>query len=120
MKLLQKQERMSILEKISKVLHGSGIDQTWRFDETSQGIWMKNSFHCMDDHGGYCGWADFSFFFPWSEKLIEFTLRFHGPRAQYLARRRDLRGYLEDSLVYHLPDETAPGVLLVMEGSPNE
>lgn len=120
MKKQLREARLALLEEIGKKLHGSGIDATWKYEETSHGIRMKNSFHCMDQHGYYCGWADFSYFFAWNSKLIDFRLRFHGPQAHYLARKNDLRPYLEDSMVHFLPDETQPGVIHIMEGSPDE
>lgn len=120
MKQDQKTERRLQLLKITEKLHGSGIDAKWLIDDTSQGMWLKNSFHCMDQHGYYCGWADFSYFFAWNSKLTDFRLRFHGPQAHYLARKHDLRPYLEDSMVHFLPDETQPGMIQVKEGSPNE
>lgn len=105
MRKQEKAERLVVLAGIAKKLHGSGIDKDWVLDATTQGIWMRNSFHCMDQHGSYCGWADFSYFFPWNEKLVEFDLRFHGPASHYLNRKCMLRDYLEDSLVHFLPDE---------------
>jgi hypothetical protein len=40
--------------------HGSGIDCEWRFDFTDKAIFCYNSFHNMDDMGGYCGYTDFT------------------------------------------------------------
>lgn len=39
--------------------HGSGIDCKWTFASIRDGIDCFNSFHMMDENGGYCGYADF-------------------------------------------------------------
>jgi len=41
--------------------HGSGIDADWHFTVTDRGsITAHNSYHAMDEYGGYWGWIDFS------------------------------------------------------------
>jgi len=41
--------------------HGSGIDGNWHFELLTNGrIVAHNSYHAMDQWGGYWGWIDFS------------------------------------------------------------
>ncbi len=79
-------------------VHGSGIDYKWFGHKTEAGNWINNAFHCMDENGMYCGNADFSILFKHNRPLSEFRLRFHGDLAQRLARRNQLRDYLEDTI----------------------
>jgi len=90
-------EERALLEDLP---HGSGIDCDWHIEKAKSGkIVAHNSYHCMDDMGGYCGYADFSIrWTPGQEK--DFRLMFHGREAQYLNTKYMLRDYLEDTF-YH-------------------
>ena len=86
---------------IENLPHGSGIDADWTADKARGTIVCHNSYHCMDEMGGYCGWADFSIrWTPGQEK--DFRLMFHGRDSQYLNTRYQLRDYLEDTLYFCL------------------
>lgn len=39
--------------------HGSGIDHNWEMEVTGNYVYFTNSYHCMDEYGGYDGWQDF-------------------------------------------------------------
>lgn len=39
--------------------HGSGIDASWEYHTTANYVYFCNSYHCMDEYGGYDGWQDF-------------------------------------------------------------
>ena len=88
--------------------HGSGIDCDWRLTDRPTYFKAENAYHCMNETGFYCGWADFSVVVPKSDPL-DFRLHFHGGMAQRLCRRNGLREYLEDILseaLRDMPDTT--------------
>lgn len=85
--------------------HGSGINCDWRF------WWLKNnslvcsnSYHCMNEHGYYDGYADFSIKISPLKSLHSFKLQFHGKTAHAKNKQYQLREYLEDTICYALPD----------------
>lgn len=82
--------------------HGSGIDLKWRFYANEQNIYAYNAWHCMNEHGYYDGWADFSIVFPQNSTNLrdDFALHFHGDIAQRKNKQYMLREYLEDTFVY--------------------
>lgn len=94
-----------MIKAMTEVVHGSGVDLKWTFRVSRSGIWAYNSFHCMDEHGGYCGWADFAVFVPWADPS-SWRLMFKGPHAQRLAKRHDLRSYLEDTIQHQFTQTT--------------
>ncbi len=103
--------------------HGSGIDCKWGFEEMRDGAcYLTNSFHMMDEHGYYDGWAPFKVFIHYSKKYslyrlegplegkyqpwekpndIKVKIFFDTPDSS--ARRKveklDLRNYLEDVVI---------------------
>jgi len=87
-------------ELIQALPHGSGIDLDWDAEVNTAGkVVCSNSYHCMDDVGGYCGWADFSI--RWNPgDFGNFRLMFHGQWAQYLNNRYGLRDYLEETILH--------------------
>lgn len=91
---------------IDALPHGSGIDCDWVIDVTKQSIRMSNSYHCMDDNGFYCGYADFTVIIPLSVRANHwqdyFKLQFHGDDSQYLNRKHGLREFLEEQISYAL------------------
>ena len=51
------------LTKLEEALpHGSGIDSAWEFQVRKNGnVVCKNSFHAMDEYGGYDSYMPFNF-----------------------------------------------------------
>lgn len=78
-----------------KLPHGSGIDGDWTIEEKGNKIYAYNSYHCMDEYGGYCGWQDF-YIVMTKNNPKNFKLHFQG--NQYLAQKYMLRDYLEDAI----------------------
>lgn len=53
--------RKTIDELIKQLPHGSGIDSSWIIALTrSDVLFFSNSFHAMNEQGGYEGWIDFT------------------------------------------------------------
>jgi len=52
----------AIIQKLHEILpHGSGIDYDWSYTIQKNGlINAHNSYHAMDEYGGYCHIYDFS------------------------------------------------------------
>lgn len=86
-------------EQILEVLpHGSGINCEWQQSETKVYWCFQESFHTMDEYGGYDGYAYFTLKIPKSGDMIaDFVLQFNGSQSQYLNRKYLLREYLEDT-----------------------
>ena len=96
-----------------KLPHGSGIDCDWniQLQKTNYARFVcKNSFHCMDEYGGYCHWQDFTVIVDW--KWSKQTHTDH-PEHSFVLDRLEfngrlhacawgLREYLYDTLVYSL------------------
>ena len=107
---MNKENRSEFASKLIEVLpHGSGIDCDWEYEvpKTSNTVRLSNAFHCMDEFGGYCGYADFTLIVnPRTDKtgLYEFKLQFNGSDSQYLNRKYALREYLEEILGSALND----------------
>lgn len=86
--------------------HGSGINCNWEFDYQRNGkVIARNSYHCMDEDGYYCGYADFTLKFSMHEALTDFELEFNGKQSRYLNRKFMLRDYLEDIIYHSLPQD---------------
>lgn len=53
----------NIIEELFDILpHGSGIDYTWNVFERKHNVFdVLNSYHAMDEFGGYCHIYDFTF-----------------------------------------------------------
>lgn len=95
----------SLCQYLENILpHGSGIDCKWTFDYQKNGkVIARNSYHCMDDNGFYCGYADFTVKFHLYKALTAFDLQFNGVRSQRLNKKKMLRDYLEDVIYHTLP-----------------
>ena len=88
---------------IEALPHGSGIDGDWHCKKQQNGkVVCYNSYHVMDEWGGYRAWADFSIRFR-GDTWKDFRLMFHGSDSQYLNQHYQLRDYLEQT-VYILVD----------------
>ena len=78
---------------IENLPHGSGIDADWTADKARGTIVCHNSYHCMDEMGGYDGWVNFTV-------TIKPSLQF-GHRMTISGRfgkYQDIRDYLYDIL----------------------
>jgi len=93
--------------------HGSGIDGDWVIEGHAHHITLRNGFHCMDEYGGYDGWANFSAIIkPYTHKQpdesifrgISVEIHFHGADSQYKARKHMLREYLGDTIHQSISD----------------
>lgn len=87
----------------SDLPHGSGIDCKWEIEDMGKYFKCLNSFHCMNEHGMYCGYADFTLIIP-KKNPLEFRLHFNGKDSAYLNERYMLRDYLEDTFHYAIDD----------------
>ena len=83
--------------------HGSGIDLRWEIEDKGNYFKGVNAFHCMNDAGYYCGYADFSIIIPKNNPL-DFRLHFHGKQSHYYNTRLMLRDYIEETIYYALQE----------------
>jgi hypothetical protein len=107
---MNKENRSEFASKLIEVLpHGSGIDCDWEYDvpETSNTVRLSNAYHCMNEHGYYDGYADFTLIVnPRTDEngLYDFKLQFNGRDSHRLNYKYGLREYLEDTLGSALND----------------
>lgn len=87
------------VEDFTEELHGSGVDYDWEIEETNTSFRASNSFHTMDEYGGYDAIIDFTIIFPKNASMEDFTLQF-ASYSQYQAKKHMLRDYLEDQIMY--------------------
>lgn len=109
MRKSQFEDRVKILDLVMKKVHGCGVDKTWKFNWYHIGmeprpmsnkiLEISNSFHCMNNQGAYCGWADFSVIFNYVDAMDEYRIVFHGQLSQRLQQRHDIREYLDEVLI---------------------
>ena len=93
---------------LEKLPHGSGIDLAWNMRETRKNYYFTNSYHLMDEHGGYRDWQNFSIVIPKSDfengdYSTNWRLEFNWG-VSYWTKRNDLRSYLEDIFSSDLRD----------------
>jgi hypothetical protein len=82
-------------EQLDSILpNGSGIDCKWEYEQKNDTIVCRNSFHYMDETGGYIGYLDFLIRFH-RLNPTDFTLEFHNDRV---ALNLGLREYLYETL----------------------
>jgi len=76
---------------------GSGIDSNWILDQDMKGnIYAHNSYTCYNESGYNDGYADFYIKIALVNVELHIThLHFSGSKAQYLAKKYDLKSYLE-------------------------
>lgn len=88
--------------------HGSGIDCDWSIrvlrpiDGSPLRVMCKNSYHAMDEYGGYCHWQDFSaiIYCTWDENgTPTFDLHRLAFNGRLHACAYGLRDYLEEVIV---------------------
>lgn len=93
------EERTCILERIGDALpHGSGIDSDWAIKLVSPTrVQMQGGYHCMDEAGGYDGWAYFTCTIDIKDPEV-WRIVFNGRESQYKARKYDLRDFLTDTI----------------------
>lgn len=103
----------TIINKLASILPtGSGINCDWQFTERKNGdVLAHNSYHCMNEHGFYDGWADFTLIFKKDKPLADFVLQFNGKAAQYKNKRYMLRDYLEEFICYCIHDMQGNSVI---------
>jgi hypothetical protein len=106
--LLEKDDywiRYSLTEELleDELLHGSGIDCKWEIEDKSNYWKCVNAFHCLNENGYYCGYADFTLIIP-KKNPLDFKLHFNGKQSAYLNSRYLLRDYLEDTFHYELSE----------------
>jgi len=97
------EKRIRILEGLGDSLpHGSGINDDWSLKLTSPTrVHCTTGYHCMDEMGGYDGWAYFTVILDLVDPEV-FRIMFHGRESQYNARKYDLRSYLTDTICEEL------------------
>ena len=97
--------------------HGSGIDADWNVERQVNGAMVAyNGYHCMDEYGGYAGWAWFTVKIyrircPWDSTgyYTDMELHFTGRASRRRAERYNLRDMLATDIGEHL---RAAGILL--------
>lgn len=123
MKRSELEKRLALVYALCHKVQGSGVDSHWALsdhdgngiarpidydldtfqektrDNIGKAIRIDNSFHCLDEHGSYCGWADFSIIFPNNKPIDEYRLVFRGQVAQQLQRKHDIREYLDQLII---------------------
>lgn len=77
---------------------GSGFDTGYDFNWTKQSLRISSSYHCMDDHGYYDGWADFTMIISFNKDIGYFKLQFDGKESQAKARKYCLRDCMENAI----------------------
>ena len=83
---------------------GSGFDTDWAYVVQNNGLIVFSSgYHCMDEHGYYCGWCYFKIRLDLLDPL-DFKLNFVGKQSTYLNEKYCLREYMEDTINYHIDD----------------
>lgn len=103
---------INMLDMIDELPHGSGIDCDWSYEvkPTSKTVHFSNAYHCMDEHGSYDRYADFTLIV--SLEAFNFKVQFNGNTSQKLNYKYGLREYLEDTLAWALNDSDAYGEVL--------
>ena len=108
-----------MLKKLLEDLpHGIGINGEWYFSFTAGSVHLHNDYEPMDESGFYDGSVLFSIVIPknlllcenWEAIVREFALHFHGDIAQYLAKKYDLRSYLEDTFAMYFQELAERGL----------
>lgn len=92
-----------IVYELNQKFSGSGIDAGYKCGKISKKhIYIESSYHCMNEHGYYDGWQEFSIRIPITTDWHDWKLLFR--YDHYKADKYMLREYLEDSLHFHLSE----------------
>ena len=91
-----KHEAKLIKTLLNTLPHGSGIDCDWTFDITDKMIRCSNSYHRMDEYGGYRGYIDFSVVIKTDHRMIDGRLDYN-IKGQF-GKYQDLKDYLYDTI----------------------
>lgn len=102
--------REKLLHAIGNALpHGSGIDCDWVLKFTSPSrVRASNSYHCMDQYGGYDGWIDFSVLFDIHDRNY-FRIMVHGNASRWKAEKYSILDYLYEDIEWHLQKQFGDG-----------
>ncbi len=76
--------------------HGSGIDCDWAFGFTDKAILCLNSYHRMDEMGGYAGWIDFQVKISIDHRTIDGKIDF--TVTGRFGKHQDIKEYLYDTI----------------------
>ena len=90
---LPNEEQKKIESMIDELPHGSGIDYDWFADVTERRIYAYNSYHAMDEMGGYCHSYDFKVIFNRKNHNL-FDVKMLGRELKCCGY--GLRSYLDD------------------------
>jgi hypothetical protein len=81
--------------------HGSGIDYVWKIRQTgARRFRASNSYHAMDEYGGYCCVNDFTVIIDLDEFGRFKQARTMLNRANRHAHNWDLLQYLDETIFY--------------------
>ena len=119
-------QELKIREVLSGLPHGSGIDCDWCHNIRRNGnLEFSNSFHLMDEMGGYDGWQDFTVILFRHKKEVlnrligpcagkiqivhkvgdwDFRIEFNGPTIKRNSVY-GLKDYLYDTIGHAIEDE---------------
>jgi hypothetical protein len=107
--------------------HGSGINGDWHIEGKHGYIRLSNSYHAMDQMGGYDGWADFTAILRpkkitqpdgSSYEYLDVAIHFNGSYSNRLATKYDLRNYLAETITNSLTDfKWGQGIVRVLRKS---
>jgi len=90
-------------------IHGSGIDCDYAVSENRHNLLLHNSYHCMDEYGGYDGFCDFTVKIDKKTAKVK-NIVFHTTGYYYRKYVWMLKDYLEQLFfdpIFH-EYETAP------------
>lgn len=96
-------DKYPFVEELCGRVHGSGIDYDWRAEETRQNIRLYNSFHLMDDGGGYYANADFVLILP-KNNPRKFEINYTDRTSRYYGEKHDIKEYLYQTIDWAFED----------------
>lgn len=107
-------ENDSLQEFIVKTLpHGSGIDCKWNIDKNGDKITARNSWHCMNNNGYYCGYVEFYCVFHVENNLIFFdsihaeNWKYNRYKIEKYWKQLQIKDYVEEIIYYHVNGKAA-------------
>lgn len=103
--------KQALKDLIDELPHGSGIDCDWHVTGERPGgehgckkLILRNSYHHMDECGGYDGWTDFKVTVT-GDLLSDIDVLVQG---RFPAKYADTRDYLCEILTHALKEEVEP------------